>query len=347
VGPVRAAIANPQFRTLAQAVAEHLSETAKDLAPGTRDDRRRELQRLQDHFGPSFDVGDFTEKAIRLYVGGAMRGKGKKKTLERRFSNLRVFFDWLSDLGYMPFRLPEDAKNAAIPPRAKDDSESSEPWPEGLILELLQDPKVRPTIKTLAIMRLYSGCRPEALASLEVERVEADRMRIIGDKNHPRTIPIHPVVQPLYAALKANAREPWLIPGQKPGGKNQTREFHIGKDVGRWLKMRKDAGTLTAKCTWYGLRHTFVTRWRNDLNLRLEIMQELIGQKPERISVADKHYRSAFTIERLAAELKKFHWPEAIEAECISLSRLLPDAIREEKARSFRAKNGVEAQPRR
>jgi site-specific recombinase XerD len=257
VESAHSAISNPLHRTLGEAIAEHLTETSKVLGVGTQLDRATELRKLEAHYGTSFDVERLTEKGLRRYVAEAMRDKAKTKTIQRRFSNLRVFLDWLKYSGYIDTRFPEDLRHAALSPRAANDSESSEPWPEGLILEFLQDPKVRPTMKALAVMRLYSGCRPEALASLETDRVESDRIRIIGDKNHPRTIPIHPTAQPLYAALKANARDSWLIPGQRPAGKNQTREFAIGRDVGRWLKKRKDAGTLKANCTWYGLRHTF------------------------------------------------------------------------------------------
>ena len=225
------------------------------------------------------DLNSIDFKVIRAYLG-RLFGAYKRKTIARKLSSIRSFFNFLEKSGFVKSNPGADIST----PRQEKTIPVYLPVDE--MFRLLEGPdKEKPLgLRDLAIIEvLYScGLRVSELAGMDMSSVDFDQrlVRVLGKGNKERIIPVgrkalNAVKAYLEAILPLRKRR-WAEPDDSPlfinflGGRLSTRSIH---------KMIKRYGLecgLMTEITPHSLRHTFATHLL-DGGADLRSVQELLG----------------------------------------------------------------------
>ena len=94
-------------------------------------------------------------------------------------------------------------------------------------------------------------------------------MRIVNGKTGDRTVHLSPSAVNVLAALPREPRNPWVVPGAKPG-------THIADIDGAWQSIRAKAGLHDVRI--HDIRHSFASR-ALVLGEGLPIIGRLLGHR--------------------------------------------------------------------
>ncbi len=139
---------------------------------------------------------------------GVEASKSSKATYR---AQLRAFYVWLMDTGRR-----EDDPSARLPkPRVSPGQPRPlTPAQVEAILGACSDPRSR-MIRAYVLLACYAGLRVHEIAKVRGEDVQGDDLRVLGKGGHHASLPMHPAIQTLAAAMPAVG---WWFPTDSASG---------------------------------------------------------------------------------------------------------------------------------
>lgn len=231
---------------------------------------------------PDFDSIDIIStdfRVIREYLG-RLFGKYKNKTIARKLSTLRSFFNYIEKTGLSD---KNPAENISTP---KQEKYIPVHLPIDEMYRLLERPdKDKPFgLRDLAILEVFYSCgiRVSELAGLDIKDIDFEErlVRVIGKGDKERIVPIGKqalksirnyldAVSRLRKKARGENRESPLFLNYR-GGRLSTRS------ISKIVKKYGSEGALMGDITPHSLRHTFATHLL-DSGADLRAVQELLG----------------------------------------------------------------------
>ena len=220
---------------------------------------------------------DVDRRFLRRYLVRLDRDRYARRTIARKASVLRRYFDWLRRGG----RIERDPTRALSAPRGEArlphilSADELDVLLSGSSSRSVADDDARRARDTAVVELLYgSGLRVSELCGLTAESIDLNRRRVnvIGKGNRERVVPLsEPAVQALAAWLTARAMVPTRPDAANALFPNQRGGPLTPRDVRRVLDHRSVAPTHP-----HALRHTFATHLL-DGGADLRAVQELLG----------------------------------------------------------------------
>ena len=275
--------------------------------------------------GPRFDWGRIDERAVRSSVARASRDGASPRSIARRLSAWRGFFDWLAEhrggvgnpaRGVRAPRLPKRLPSALAPDQAV--RLVADPQAEGF--EALRD-------RAIAELLYSSGLRLAELISLDIRYFEPASGRprsaswlslgeaeviVTGKGAKRRSVPVG---RDALAALRIwlSERERFLtiksLPDERALFLSRRGQRLSARSVQLRLKRRGIAQGVAASVHPHMLRHSFASHLLQSSG-DLRAVQELLGHA----SIASTQVYTALDFQRLAAVYDAAH-PRARRAD--------------------------------
>jgi len=223
------------------------------------------------------DPEQVDRRILRRYLAHLDRGRYARRTIARKASVLRRYFDWLRRAG----RIDRDPTRSLSAPRGEArlphilSGDELEVLLSGSSTRSVGDDDARHARDSAIIELLYgSGLRVSELCSLTPESIDLNRRRVnvIGKGDKERVVPLsEPAVQALAVWLAHRAGvATWPDPSDALFANQRGRPL-TPRDVRRILDHRSVAPTHP-----HALRHTFATHLL-DGGADLRAVQELLG----------------------------------------------------------------------
>ena len=223
--------------------------------------------------------------------------------INAKIGHLKTFFEWSvanGEANSNPFdgiRIPKSGKAAQA-------VESYEPFTAEELAAIF-DPStypayaVQPHYYWLPFLLLYTGARPDELASLRLSQIRREQgidyiaLKAGKNTNSIRKIPLHRVVAesafPAYVEERRRAEKdgklfPLLRDGKNGHAKNVSRRFN--ETYLRTLKIDDPTHRL------YSFRATFITRM-SELNANTAMLMALVGHfEQEAVDLSSPHFKN-------------------------------------------------------
>lgn len=290
---------------LGEKLEEFLEEKAKDTEAKTIDLYRTSLRRFNERFRTSTDV---TRSEVKAWVG-ELRDLGMAdNTLQRTFSAIRGYWQYLQDRGVLPesenpfsgaLRAPEKGKNR----RGKAVAfKAFEPQDVVRLLNAAQE-RSDPELADLIRLGMWTGCRIESLCSLRVEDVTSDTL-FVSDKTEAgsRLVPIHPTLKPTLKRLCEASKDGFVLSGL---GENKygDRSNAIGKRFGR---LKTSLGFEGRSWAFHSIRKTVVTQLQR-AGVPEEVTMSIVGH--ENKSITYGLYSAGPSLEQKMEAISKIKYP--------------------------------------
>jgi integrase len=246
--------------SLTAAIKRHL---AADKPRITAKEYGQKVRRLGDFaawHGADRPVSTLTKKIAGNYMDVIRATGGAHKTLVKWTSNLRAFGAFCERHGLLQvnpwdgFHLQESTRGGVKPRRRHYTVEEF-----GKLVGALAEHTKGSPLLPLSLLSAYSGCRIEELCAMKLAHVTDETLFVAEGKTTAavRHVPIHPVIAPIVAKLKATSKDGYLISGLIPGGPDHTRSAYPVKKFGRFLRKHV---TEDPNLTFHSLRKSFTQR---------------------------------------------------------------------------------------
>ncbi len=221
------------------------------------------------------DIGAVDRRHVRRYLGHLDQAQYARRTIARKMSSLRRFFEWSRIRGHIDadptVGLSTPSSGSRLPSVVGDD-DLAKLLGDSSNIRLDDDPDSPRRRRDDAVVELLygSGLRVSEVCSLTSEAIDlqAGTIRVWGKGNKERIVPLSaPAVTALRRFLES-------VPSNKSGEplfKNQRKNPLTPRDVRRILDRRAPAPTHP-----HALRHTFATHLL-DGGADLRTVQELLG----------------------------------------------------------------------
>jgi integrase len=290
---------------LSKAVDTHLAELEAAGRRGqTIIEKRRHLNEFRTWLQRDVEVSSITRATAVSYLERNLLNRGHApKTTEDILGNLSAFFNQLLKRGRVPSN-PFAALAGSLPKPKRGVAPRRDKWATDELSKLLVGSSGLPSddaLWSLAAISLYSGMRIEEIASLRVEDVSAVSLKVVEGKTQAgrRDVPIHPVIEPLIARLKANATDEYLVPGLRSVGPDQKRGKLVSKRFGYFIHSKMK---LRPQLTFHSLRNTFISQCEV-AGLPESTTKLIVGH--ERESMTYGHYSRGLPMEELTKAVSR------------------------------------------
>jgi integrase len=180
------------------------------------------------------------------------------KTKKDTIANLSALWSWLEQSGHIesnPWRnmtrlIRESTRGGKPEPAPYTPDEFKK-----LITKLPEGDPMLP----MACISAYSGMRLQEIASVKLEHLAKDAIRVMEEKNpnSVRHVPLHPIIGPMVARIRETACDEYLISGLLPGGADGKRSHYVSKRFGYWLRSN---GFTDETLTFHSFRRSFAQR---------------------------------------------------------------------------------------
>jgi integrase len=265
---------DPDARSLdewVKAYIEDKSSGSKPLVGPTIRAKQADLSRFVKWFGGQLDPKSVSRSVAVRYVDEVVKRRQRvrkseaadnllvsPKTMVDEVMNLTAFFTWLADadaISANPFRKMTKRINQGH--RGTEDPRRAFTCAE--LEHLLGSVPANPWLTAIALLGMYTGARIEELCRLRLDDVDgvAFRVREGKNRNSVRTVPIHPILVPLFDALKGTSHDGYVLSELGEGNAAGKRSHSLVKDFKRW---RHAVGLTDPKTTFHSLRRSFVTQ---------------------------------------------------------------------------------------
>ena len=270
--------ADIQLQPLISAFIAHLSNE-RQLSPHTVDGYKRDLTALKKHLADQ-DIADWREVRahhLRTYIGAGKRQGRSGKTLQRRLSATRTFFNYLAREGICS---TNPAKEFSAP---RSDSRLPATIDTDQVSRLLEiDTTDWHALRDRAMLELFysSGLRLAELVGSNTADISFDdnSMKVRGKGNKERVLPVG---SKAIAAINT-----WLkIREQLPKGKLEDESALFLSERGKRISPRNVQERVKKWCVRLGisgrvhphtLRHSFASHLLES-SQDLRAVQELLG----------------------------------------------------------------------
>jgi integrase len=244
---------------LTEAVAKYLREVKPRITGAAYRQKDKQLHAFAKWLGEA-DVSTITRKVTGRYVADVVQHADlATKTKKDWLANLTAFGSWLTQYGLTEFN-PWSGLTRAIKETTRGGAKPKKrPYTSTELVKLLGLIKPGSPALPLACIAAYSGCRLEELASMQVDHVTDDALRVMEGKNENsvRYVPLHEVVKPMVRRLCETSTDGYLISGLLPGGVDGKRSHYVSKTFGDLLRRNHFAA---GEVDFHSLRRSFAQR---------------------------------------------------------------------------------------
>jgi len=183
-------------------------------------------------------VNEVNRRTVRDFVTWLSEDQGlKNKTIRDNLSTLRVYWNWMEAHSLVPEDRPNPFSNVSLPAENRKATAELVRLPFsiddiGTLNEALKSGSSE-TLNAAFKLAIYTGCRIEELASLEVSNVTQDTIQIVRAKTAAgnRIIPVHDALRPLLTQL-LERKHKYLLPDletDKYGARSPALSKQFGK----------------------------------------------------------------------------------------------------------------------
>jgi len=310
------AVRDPSAITLGEAVRTYLAAIKPEVRNQTYRQRERRYKMLLDFLGSSRRLKDVTRESAGRFVDKVIqpRDDWSPSTKKGVIRDMHAFFRHAYKRGLVtsnPFHdmastIPESKRGtAAGKPR---------PWTEEELLKVFSGLDLNKHWKVFAggVLLLYTGARLEEILTRRTEHVVENGKGLYVDegKNESsiRTIPLHPIIQPLVSHLAENTND-YLLPGYKPRGQNAK----LGDGFGRQFRAIQERLKVPIRARGgvavHDLRRTFKTQ-AEACRLDQRIIDEIQGHTKEGMRSVYSH---GFPFKDKLKEIKKLTYGSKVD----------------------------------
>lgn len=313
---------DPMVYTLDMAAEDHLAEAAHRVRKQTLNARRRRIEAFRSWLGHDADLRDITREQAGRYVTDVLMRQGRApKTTQDTLSDLSAFFRWCVDRGRTgtnPFEgLSRTVRGTQRGTREKAQSKRRE-WMQDELQALLGSVSPASSIWVMSVLALYTGMRANEIAETRIEDVHSTHIHIPEGKTESsvRDVPLHPVIRPLVASLKAEAAEAaakakkgqdsgYLVPNLNRGGEDNKRSHCFSKAFG--YHVRRKLGITDTGLVFHSLRKNF-SRALEEAGVSENQAQQIVGHKKQSLTYG--LYSQGVSLEKLQLAVEKVSYGE-------------------------------------
>jgi integrase len=253
-------LARGDLLLLSEAITKYLREVEPHITKAGYSAKERTLLAFKNWMRSDVDVATITRKVAGRYVSEEIIPADRApKTKKDAIANLSAFWSWLetahgceSNPWRNMTRLIRESTRGGTKPEPRPYT------PEEFKKLIPKLPKGDPMLP-MACISAYSGMRLEEIASVKLEHLAKDAIRVMEGKNpnSVRYVPLHPAIRPMVARLKETSRDGFLISGLLPGGADGKRSHYVSKRFGYWLRSN---GFTDETLTFHSFRRSFAQR---------------------------------------------------------------------------------------
>lgn len=268
------------------AYLEHLV-AVRDVSPKTAEAYAGDAVQFMNFLGQMWgearaaDFGAVTYAIVRRYVAHLHQNRYQRRSVARKLSSLRSFFDFLVTRGLL------DHNPAALVRAPKLEKNLPEFLYNKEMELLLAEPDVATPLglRDRAILEfLYAtGCRRAELVGLDVDALDLPSLtaRVIGKRNKERIVCFGEPCRDVLEAYLGGARQELLGNAEKPFGEpavflSQRGTRLSAGQVNKLVEKHVLRVGASHRITPHKLRHTFATHLL-DAGADLRTIQELLG----------------------------------------------------------------------
>ena len=260
---------------LERAAELYLAEIAATVRNQTVREKQRGLVRFSNWLGGGRTVDSITRRLAGQYVTQVVAKSGRQpKTQRDEVGHLSAFFGWLERRGEIEGN-PFHRVSGSIRGSTRGTAPKRRPWGAEELAGLLRGIPAGDPLWPMVAIAVYSGMRREEVVNLRVEDVSGDFWSVRAGKTRSavRTIPIHPVIQPLVESLSERSDDGYLVTGLLTGGDDNKRGHLVGKRFG---SLRRRLGYTDEGLNYHTLRNSFIHRCE-EAKLPLPTVKQLVG----------------------------------------------------------------------
>jgi integrase len=250
---------DPNVVLLSKAIEDYLAEAAPRVTASTSGKLKLHLTSFSDWLKVDCEVTEVTRKVAGKYVADKLMTMQRSlRTRKEHLVTLVGFWKWAIRRGTTaenPWTdMRKDLKESTRGGLKTDRRAYELPEAKRVLTEILQPGSA---LLPMACIAAYTGMRIEEIAAMRVEHVTEDTMRVVAGKTDAavRTIPLHPVIRPMVAALVASTTTDYLIPGLVAAGTDQKLSMYPSKQYGMLLRQHG----FPAGLTFHSWRNTAIT----------------------------------------------------------------------------------------
>lgn len=252
-------LARGDLLLLSEAIAKYLREVEPHITKAGYSAKDRTLTAFKEWLRSDVDVATITRKIAGRYVSEQIiptdhAPKTKKDTI----ANLSAFWSWL-ETAHGCESNPWRNMSSLIRESSRGGKPEPRPYtPEEFKKLIPRLPEGDPMLP-MACISAYSGMRLEEIASVKLEHLAKDAIRVMEGKNpnSVRYVPLHPVIRPMVARLRETSSDEYLISGLLPGGADRKRSHYVSKRFGYWLRSN---GFTDETLNFHSFRRSFAQR---------------------------------------------------------------------------------------
>lgn len=234
-------------------------ERAQHLAERTIEGRRNLLRALARSTGKApagISADDLLERLGRGIAASSM---------QRERSDMRAFFTWAKDAGYLPKNPAKKLPKVSVP--------RTRPRPFTLeqVDALLTSGAYRRT-RAMILLGLYQGLRAHEIAKIRGDHIDltSSTLYVHGKGNKEATLPLHPIVAELARTMPAGG---YWFPSRRASDPHGHIHYRSVSDL--MARAIARAGITDRRLTGHSLRHTFGTELV-EAGLDIRIVKELL-----------------------------------------------------------------------
>lgn len=245
-----------------EAIDKYLKETKPRITGAAYRQKDKQLNAFRRWIG-EVPVSTITRKVTGRYVRDIVQPAPlAPKTKKDWIANLTAFGSWLTEYGLTEFN-PWSGMTRVIKESTRGGTKRKKrPYTPAELTRLLGLLKPGSPLLPLACIAAYSGCRIEELASMKVDHVTSDALRVMEGKNENsvRYVPIHEIIKPMVRKLCETSKDGYIISGLLPGGVDGKRSHYVSKRFGDLLRKNKFP---EGEVDFHSFRRSFAQRCEN------------------------------------------------------------------------------------
>jgi integrase len=250
-------------------------------------------------------VSDVTRNGVQRWINQQGQKGRKTKTITRRLSELRVYWNYLISVQAAPEEDHPFEKLSVPRPAKAGKADERKPFMPEQVVALHQAAMARddPALANLIELAMWTGARIEELCALRVENAR-DGILSIEDAKTPagwREVPVHPNLEDTLGRLLQESADGYVLSGLT-ANKYGDRSNAVGKRFGR---LKRSLGFGTDR-VFHSIRRTVATLLE-DAGVPENVAADILGHEKKTMTYGLYSDGTSLTTKREA--LAKLHHP--------------------------------------
>ena len=313
------AASNRDDLSLDFAVNQYLSEIEDRIRLKSWNQKKRYLEMLKSHHGALRPISSLNRTAARSFMQQVIHKlEVSASTRKTAFAVLRAFGQWCEDSGVATNPFIGMGKTIKASQRGRKDENARRPWTNEELESLFAFKDVPERYWKVwygCALLLLTGARRGEILNARLEHLTEDGkgLEVVVAKNQEslRTIPLHPLAQPLIDVLRQRSDDGYLLPGYSSRGQNGDdrgdaffRQFNVVRK--QILGVEANQGLDI-----HSFRHTFETRAANH-GMDQRVINQITGHANDK-GTGQRVYLHGIEFDLCYKALAKMRLPKAIE----------------------------------